>query len=242
MRLLSLFGSLFLLNGCSHSLRFRASHFAVPVTGEQPWNGHIAVAGTPTTKVTVVDNISSNPPDRSEVKINDALDVTEVLLVGYVGVDASLSVLRSVDVFVDSNLFGLRWQFLNHDAKADAWVSAVHASYGEMKSTTSNNADEAVSKIKTSQGGLSVGYKFAAFVPYVSYIYETHDVSTEVTNSLGAFGPYDDKGTHQYVSVGLSSYRRGLMGAIEYSLIDINWDRAKNEKQNSVAAKLGFAW
>ncbi len=63
------------LSACSHTLRFRASHFAVPVTGEDQWSGHVALVGAAETRVTVINNMVSSPPERSVVKINDDNDI-----------------------------------------------------------------------------------------------------------------------------------------------------------------------
>lgn len=236
----------FLFSACTHTIEFRTSHFASPVTGENQWNGQIAGVASATTKVTVINDITANPPTRNSVEVNKSVDVGDVFLVNNIGFDASLSILRSLDIYVDSSLYGLRWQFLNHGSDVDVWVGAIQGAYGERSDSTSNSdsgvTSKADSKIKTTQAGISLGYKLASIVPYVSYIQENNEISTSVTNGGGNFGPYVDKGSHRNFSVGLSSHGRGILYAIEYNMINITWERAEDAYQNAAGLKLGFAW
>nr|WP_295905387.1 hypothetical protein [uncultured Bdellovibrio sp.] len=247
MKALFGFALLVLVSGCSHTINFRASHFAVPVTGENQWSGHIAGVGSAVTKITVVNDITSNPPTRSSLKVNEDVDVGDLMMINNIGVDASLTVFKATDITLDNSLFGLRYQFLNHGAGPQNWVASIQGAYGER--TTSKSQDsgssesKAESKVKTAQAGLSLGYKLEKIVPYISYIYESNEVKTDVTNPHGSFGPYNDKGIHQYYSIGLTSYGKGIVYGIEYSRLSIDWDRANNiEGQDAMAVKLGFAW
>lgn len=235
-----------LLISCSHTIDFRASHFAVPVTEEQAWSGHAAAVATGVTKITVVNDMTSNPPGRTGTTVNKDVNVTDLLGVSNISVDASLHVWRGLELFLDGSLAGARFQFLNHGAKDHVWVGAVHGAYAERTSSSSSTSSgvesKASCKVKTSQAGISVGYKFNAIVPYFAYIHEAHEVSTTVTNGHGSFGPYPDLGAHDYYSIGLTSHGRGLRYAIEYSMIQIDWDRSDRAYQNAVGAKVGFAW
>ena len=246
MKSLAYISLVVLLSSCSHTINFRASHFAVPITGENQWDGHVAIVGSSVTKVTVVNDTSANPPRRDSILINSDVDAGDLVAANNVGVDLSLSVLKSLDVYLDNSLLGLRWQFLNHSAKSDVWVASVQGAYGTKSTSTSttygNDSADSDSDVKTQQVGASVGYKLARVVPYISYIHETHDVSTKVNNNHGDFGPYSDKGTHAYTTVGVSSHGKGLVYAVEYNFITIDWDRSKRDYQNAVGIKLGFAW
>ncbi|WP_374074759.1 hypothetical protein [Bdellovibrio bacteriovorus] len=248
MKALFGFALLVLLSGCSHTINFRASHFAVPVTGENQWSGHVAAVGTAVTKITVVNNIETNPPTRDNLKVNDDVDIGDLMMIHSVGIDASLTILKSLDITLDNSLFGLRYQFLNHGAGPQNWVASIQGAYGQRDSSTSEGTSggttaEAKSKVTTSQAGISLGYKLEKIVPYISYIYESHEVKTDVTNTHGAFGPYNDKGIHQYYGIGLASHGKGLVYGIEYNRINIDWDRAINhEPQDALGIKFGFAW
>ena len=170
------------------------------------------MAGTAVTKVTVVKDINTNPPDRSAVEINKDADYGDLVLANNIGFDASLTLGKGVEFYLDSNLAGLRWQFLNNGNSNQVWTAAVLGAIGSKDKTTSQSdstsSSEAKSDVDSSQVGLSVGYKFTGFVPYVSYIHETHKVSTTVTNSHGNFGPYEDNGVHDYYSIGISTHSK----------------------------------
>jgi hypothetical protein len=248
MRNIFLISALMMLSACSHTINFRANHFAAPIVGDDQWSGHAAAAGTSTTNVTVINNYTSNPPVRTSVEVNKDIDAGDVLMVNNIGFDASLSIVKSLELYMDSSLLGVRWQFLNHASQGDAWVAAIQGAYG-TKDKTSSESDanstvtaSAKSEVKSTQVGASVGYKTSGVVPYVSYIHETHDVKTTVTNSGITFGPYDDHGVHDYFSLGLTTSGKGFKAAIEYSMININWDRADKAYQNAVGGKIGIAW
>jgi len=234
------------LSACSHTINFRASHFAVPVTGETQWGGHVAAVGAAATKITVVNDITANPPTRDSLKVNDDVDVADLFMLHSVGIDASLTVFKALDLTLDNSLLGLRYQFLNHGAGPRVWVASLQGAYGErtVEKTQSSSPSEskAESKVKTAQAGISLGYKLEQVVPYISYIYESNEVKTDVTNPNGSFGPYNDRGIHQYYGIGLSSYGKGFVWAIEYNRLDINWDRSQSTPQDAMGAKLGFAW
>ncbi len=155
-----------------------------------------------------------------------------------VGFDASLSILKSLDLYLDNSLWGLRWQFLNHDSGPENWVASLQAAYGAKDYDSSSGAGSAKSKIKTTQFGGSVGYKLQHLVPYVSYIRESHDTTTDVTNSFGNFDGYDDKGVHNYYGIGVGAYGKGLSYGIEYNRIDIKWDRAPGAQQDALELNL----
>lgn len=246
MKFVALVFSALLLSSCTHTISFRTAHFATPITGEQQWNGHVAGVVSSVTKVTVVNDITTVPPARTSLDVNKDYDAGDLLFLNDLGVDLSLTVLQSLDLFMESSVYGVRWQFLNHGSKSDVWVGSIQAAYGERNYSSDKDnsgvASKADSKIKTTQGGISIGYKFNAVAPYVSYIHESHDVATEVVNGGGHFGPYSDKGTHQNFSVGLTSHRRGSVYAIEYNMINITWDRADTVYQKAIGLKLGFAW
>jgi len=238
--------SAILLSSCNHTINLRANHFATPIVGENVWSGHFAGVATSSTSITVVNDITSNPPNRSSLVINKDINAADLFLINNIGVDVSLSVIKSLEVYVESSVLGLRWQILNHGAATDVWTMAIQGGIGSSVKATSegsNVVSTASSKVTSNQAGVSIGYKSSTVVPYISYVHDTYDVATSVTNGNGSFGPYTDKGTHDTYSVGLTTHGKGFRGAIEYSMINIDWDRATQKNyQNAIGGKLGYAW
>ncbi len=242
--------TLFLLSiniiACTHTLKFRAAHFASPVVSEKQWSGHAALIAASITKVTIINDVETNPPRRDEVLINADLDAGDLLMLNRLGLDISLSPLKSLELYIQDAYGGLRWQLLNHSAKSDAFVAAIHGALASKSSssTTSISGGESKSSsdIRSRQGGISIGYKFKEFVPYLSYIYENHKASTRVDNPNGSFGPYEDSGIHQYYAIGFSTHKVGGHLALEYNRVQILWDRSKISWQDSTGLKLGYAW
>lgn len=214
--------------------------------GQSQWSGRVAVAGTGVTKVTVIDDITANPVTHGNLRFNQSVDAGDLFLLNNLGIDAGLTVWRSTEVFLTSPWLGFRYQFLNHGAGDNVWVGALHGAFDQrIVATTSGNSGDpnyatADSKITSSQAGISVGYKLNDVVPYASFIYESHNASTEVKNAGGKFGPYTDTGSHQNYSVGLASHGTTFHAAVEYSYIDINWSGADRTSQRTLGARLGF--
>ena len=235
-----------ILCSCSHNLKFANNHFAVPVTAENTWSGHISAAATCVTNVIVINDFTSNPPRRDKVQINENIDASDLTFINNLGLNGSLGVIPSLEVFYSVGTWGLRWQFLNHGVTPDQWVATAQLGYGtnEQSTNVSGNAgyDSAKSEITTKQAALSVGYRLAEIVPYFSYVYNVHDVKTNVLDAGTTFGPYDDKGVHQSLSLGLTSYKRGIDFGAEASLTKVNWDRSDESGQFSVGGKIGYAW
>ena len=234
--------------GCSHSIKIKGGRFVAPVTADKQWGGFLSLSAGADTRVRLVDDIDDNPPTRDPVRINQDIDVGDLFGLNYLGFEAGLSVYKAVEVYLDNSLLGLRWQFLNHGAAAGNWVAALQAGYSSGSQGTSyeeeSGASKASSDIKRAQAGLSVGYKATeSLMPYLSYLHESYDVETKVGNANGAFGPYEDKGKHQYLALGVMRPGAGFLWAIEYNFIFIDWERAtERETQDVVAIRLGGSW
>lgn len=233
--------------GCAQSVDLRASHFAVPITSDENWNGKLYLSSTSNTKVTVLSDYTSNPPVEGDIRINEDFDVGDLFFpIETLGLDASLHSMHGLEILVQGSKAGLRWQFLGHGAQDQAWVAALHGLAGGFTQIKSRDPEtptfaEARSEVATTQAGISLGYRTGSFVPYVSFIKENHNIKTSVTNSGGAFGPYKDSGEHLYYSVGLTTPREGLSYTVEASGIAIAWE-GKKAWQNSLGLRLGYAW
>ncbi|MEK2690142.1 hypothetical protein [Bdellovibrio sp. GT3] len=236
-----------LFTGCTHTINFRSSHFATPIVEDNAGSGQLAVVVGSVTKVTVVNDTSSNPPVTDPTVINADVDTGDFFLFNNVGLDGRITAWKGLELFFDNSLLGARVQILNHGATSNNWVASIHGAAGNRdvttENTTNSSTSEAKSKVSTRQLGASIGYKYEKIAPYFSYIRETHDVSTNVTNPNGSFGPYDTNGTHEYFATGITSTGSGLRYGIEYNKIIIDWKKARHIKnQDALAVKIGFAW
>ncbi len=201
------------------------------------------------TRVTVLDDISANPPVRTKVRINEDVDIGDTVAANNIGFDVSLTVYNGIEIYMENLLWGAKYQFLNNGPENNVWVGSAQGAYGTKSESTddlvvsgaSSNA-EASSDVVTSQAGISLGYKFNRIVPYFSYIYEAHKIETKVKSIHGNFGPYDDEGVHSYYSLGISSHGPGLRLAFEYSYIDIKWTDSPRTHQGALGLKVGFDW
>lgn len=236
-----------ILSSCTHTLKIRSSPFLSPIVDEKSLGGHFGVVASSPTTVTVVNDITSNPPIRSEVKINEDYDVGDILLLTHVGFDLSLSLIGSVEVYASNSISGLKWQFLNPGGKSEVFVGALRVGLGSNSTSTSSSSggveSNAKSNISAQEKGLSVGYIVRpTFIPYLSYVENTFEAKTSVTNSSGSFPGYEDFGKHTILSLGLANSTPGFDYGIEYNMINIKWDRSLASYQNTLGLKAGVRW
>lgn len=228
--------------GCtSHVIRFRGTHFATPVTGEHSWSGQISGVTAAPVEVILVDDIKTNPPTRSAVTVDTDVGFESLLMVMYIGANFQLTTFKSLDIIFEDDLPMLKWQFLNHGAKSGKWVASLQAGAGSRRQITTDTPAQATSTIKTTAGGISIGYLRSDVIPYFSYVNETYDVTTDITNSSGSFGPYSDKGTHEAYALGVTKNGNGFLWGAEYTYTIVKWDRGTG-KDEAVGFKVGYGW
>lgn len=230
-----------LLWGCSHTIDLRSAHFLTPMTSAEQWGGSFAVSASKPTKVTLIDDIGTNPPARTGVKINQDVNAGDILLFNHIGLDLKLAVLPSLEVALDNHTAGLKWQFLNH-RKENTLLASLLAAYGTRTDTTNSNGNESKTKLATTRAGISVGYGYTNWVPYLSYIYDEYKARTDVQNSSGNFGTYEDSGRHHNYALGISTRGAGFSFAVEYNHLVMKWDTADHAYQNSVGVLIGAEW
>lgn len=238
--LLVLLASGLIVSGCTHSIEMNSAHFITPMTNDNQWGGMVALSGAKPTTVMLVEGIGSNPPVRNGVKINDDINSTELILLEYLDVDLKLSVYPSVEVTVDSEVVGVKWQFLNH-RQSDTVLASLLVGYGSRSKESSTGTAKAKTELQTTRTGVSVGYGFAEWAPYASFVYDQHKTKTEVNNNSGKFN-YDDKGTHQNISIGVSTRGQALAAALEFNHVMLDWDGAKKTSQDGIGIQLGYQW
>lgn len=234
------------LAGCAQTIDVRASHFAVPIVPDRSFSGHATLAAVSKTRVRLLENYHSTPPVDGATKINEDASVSDVFFpISNLSLDLRLALAGGAELYSHGSAFGLRWQILNHGAGPDKWVAAIHGASGTFRTTLSTGSPptaEASSQVKTGQGGVSVGYRFHDVTPYVSYIYEHHDASSDVKNTGGTYGPYEDSGYHQYATFGVTSSGTGFSYGVEISSISMVWNGSTTAQQTATGIRLGWAW
>lgn len=222
-----------------------------PTVSDKVWSGHLEVVTTPQTRITLTEDPSSNPPKRNNVRINEDLDFIDVLFpFQLLSLDAGLSIIKGLEVSLNGSVLGLKYQFLNH-AKETSWVAAAFLGAGSHSQDKNNSNDPlntngvvtTEANIKTARAGLSLGYRYSNLTPYFSIVGERHEVESKITNAHGVFENLKDQGHHYSASLGISTSKKGLSAAIEYSLLRIDWERAEEKPlQSALGIRLGVAW
>ncbi|MEY4616820.1 MAG: hypothetical protein RJB66_1780 [Pseudomonadota bacterium] len=228
---------------CAHTIEFNNNTFFSPVTGQEFLSGSVSVASNNVTPVTVVDDITNNPPLRSGVHFEDIEGILSGSSVSNLEPNANLTLISGVDVFIGNTVNGVRWQFLRAPF---GWVGAVQAGISDRTDETSKTSQAftatSTAKIKTTETGISIGYQFPTVVAYASYVTDKHNTSTTVTNASGSFGPYADSGEHTMTSVGLASTTPGFYYGIEHSFVDLVWNSVTKAKKTATGFRIGYMW
>lgn len=231
------------LSSCTHTINFRSSHFLTPTVSDHQLGGSISFSEAGLSKLTIIDDISTNPPLANRVRLNDDVTTSDFVLFEKMGFDLNLSVIDSLEVFTTGPVFGLKWQFFNFADYNQIFVASVMAGLGGKKTESEKGSDKASSKVGTVRYGASFGYaESRSFIPYISYIHEDHKVKTEVDNSYGHFDGYSNQGKHDYFSVGISSFLGIFKLAAEYNYILLDWEASDYKKQNTVGILIGSTW
>ena len=163
-------GVSFFLMGCSHTVDFRSSHFAVPHVADEQWQGQVAFSSAQPTEITLIADKESNPPDRT-IDIND--DTSEegffetLFVLDTFGLETDLTLFPQVELYLyGTSNFGLRWQFLGHGNGAGKWVASIQGAYGTWndESGTEAELDFADTQVKYGKEYTYHVYKYIAVV------------------------------------------------------------------------------
>jgi hypothetical protein len=90
----------FFLSSCTHTIDLRTSHFLTPSVSETQWGGSVGFSGAQPSKITLVDDITTNPPLRTGVKINEDTTMSDVFMFSGFGFDFNLSPYTSLEAFL----------------------------------------------------------------------------------------------------------------------------------------------
>lgn len=235
--------SLFLIS-CSHTIEFPTSRFAVPFVSPDSLKGNVNANISDPASITVATNLDGNPPTHGPVSVNtdNVDDLSDLISADTFSVGIELTILGPVEIFYDSKMAGLRWQVLGHGGGPGTWVASIQGGATSFEETTNQSDYSASSKVKSTQKGLSIGRQGEKVLGYVSYLEEDHSVETSISNSNGAFGPYDDSGKHKIYSIGMSTYSSHFLIGLEYSYANIEWETDVSDVHESLGLRLGFAW
>lgn len=259
-KFLSLLTLLLVTTACSHTIDFRGSYFAIPIVQNESMQGYISGSGSRPTEVTLVSDRSSNPPGRS-IAINSDTSSAEdffesVFALNLIGIEGGLALFPQFEIYTYSfHTFGLKYQFIGDAKEGKGFVASLQGGYGSFKDSSSassgSGSDEAVSEVKTVQYGGSLGYKFGKGVFYISHLLNSHSVDTDVTNTSGTFGTYKDNGVHTTSSIGVSTFTKGFLASIEYTITNAKWDPSidvapahsgAEDTHDGAGVRLGLTW
>lgn len=222
-----------------------------PTVPDEIWSGHLELVATPQSRITLTEDSSTSPPKRDNVKINEDLDFVDVIFpYKNLSLDAGLSVAKGLEIALNGSVFGLKYQFLNHGQEnkwvASGFIGAGGHSQDSNRTSDPNNTNGVITteaEIKTLRIALSLGYRYRYLTPYLSLLSEKHEVDSKITNSHGIFENLKDKGQHHAASIGVSTSKRGLSFAAEYSLLMIDWERAEEKPvQSAFGVRMGASW
>jgi hypothetical protein len=112
--------------------------------------------------------------------------------------DAGLVIWPHFEIYSIDKGFGLKYQVLGNNQNQE-WQSSIKVGSIKVDYTSTNENLAAIHHNTTgSEVGISVGYRWAAFGPYVSYVNRNYDLMTSIENK------YQKKhGRHQTGALGV---------------------------------------
>lgn len=233
---------LVLTSSCAQIMRTPTNHFMTPFVQKDRWNGEINAIFSNNTNITLVNDITTNPPSRTASMINTGYGLADLFLPITPNGNVSLTVFPQIALFCDVAICGIKWQVIGD--QSGSWPVAIQANTGSKTTSlsSSTNNSTAESKMTSNLAGISIGYRTQSFgVPYFSFIYEDHAATTRVQNSFGTFN-YTDAGYHRNYSFGIAKESDGLSASLEVTGIEILWNRAQPAWQSSTGVSLGYRW
>lgn len=240
-----LFLSLF-LGACSHTLRIPMNHFATPVAGNGAFEGQVSMVYETETPVSFVrDSSSANPENYANYGDTSLLNILEdTLVIANLNYNFQISPINAIDIYRNSSVWGLKWQFLGHKAQNN-WVGSLMGGYGTSKDSltlnhSSSNLVTSEYDIKQYQYGVSLGYQWTKHIGYVSALKNDFTVETDLTNQHGSWA-FKNKGTQTDLSIGLASIHKGLEYGVEYNFQMADWKDTDGTEQG-FGLKLGYRW
>jgi hypothetical protein len=212
-----------------------------PIVADKQWSGEVNAGFSNSTNVTLVDDITTNPPLRTSVKVNTSISFWDLIMPVNLAAHLHLTLFPHIEILTDNYLVGLKWQFLTEGP----WVSAVEIAAGNKidRSSANSGASTSDANTRTTLSGISIGYKTETLgVPYLSLIYEDHRTQTSVVNPSGFFS-FTDHGVHYNAALGIGNNgQTGFSAAAEIGVTGISWERGSYYPQQTIGVLIGYRW
>ncbi len=235
-----IFGSLLLLVGCSHVVRFPGSMNQRPQIAGRTLGGNIEFALNGATEVVVFSDYTANPPVRK-----GSGSIEPHLGVGG-GIFAGLGLVESLDVYY-TNALGLRWLFYG-DPNGKEWRATVFGGSVGRTEESSTNSGSNTYKARTVLNGWEYGVSVGRYVEEQLLLYftvgtQTGSGKTTVSQPSQSFD-YDDRFDHLVGTMGLQveSINKSFYFLAEVSTTKTTWAGTDGNAAGSGLLGLGFKW
>lgn len=228
--------------GCSHSVYLPGSHRQKPEVSGLTGSGNIAFGVQQLVSVEVFNDITTDPPSRTD---GISSDLVEVILPVFPFVDLNVGIFQRLEFYYSTGL-GLRYLWLGEPGK-EGWKSTL---YGGLHSTGQSRsyeegASSASTKLDAKEYGISIGRNFGGHrLLYVSLGKTDGNAKTKIQQPTKAFN-YKDDFEHSIASLGTSLGERWFFWA-EISATQTKWitdDSGSNTQDNSsFLIGTGYRW
>lgn len=209
---------------CSTVVRLPSSTGQTPRTGGRLGGGQVGLDVASSVDVTVVKDMTTTPPDRSEILVGRSdLFSSLFLFTGMTGsgFDIGIGLTDSIDIYYTRNP-GLRWMFLG-DNKGQGWKSTVFAGPISALSKSSSNNDRSEVKINGVEYGISVGNQTSdSSLIYLTLASRGANADVTVIQASGTTYSYDDKYDHYIATLGAILGKTWYF-KFEASANSVNW-------------------
>ncbi|MCB0377196.1 MAG: hypothetical protein KDD33_01760 [Bdellovibrionales bacterium] len=256
MKIINYVGLALLLTHCASVVRLPTSTGQTPVVGGGFLGGKIGLDISRSIPVTVINDVTTNPPTRNAIKVgqddNVIGDVTGIDAFAGSRFELSLGLLQRLDIYYTGAL-GARFMVFGKNGEK-GWKGTVFAGasgYGQTDSTGSDpNVTSTQTQMSATEYGFSVGRRFDdPFMLYLTLASRGGKADIKVTSNSTETGSYKDEFDHYIGSFGLL-FGESFFGKVEVSGNYIEWrgqDNSNNTLKDSstefgATAGFGYMW
>lgn len=219
------------LCGCvSQNVYLPNQSFLSPETAGTFGKGSVGFGLFKQTRITVVENTTTNPPIDTVSFSECSTDDADCLLY-MIGLNAQVGLISGLNFTYKSGEFGLQYQFLG-DSKSEGLKSSIYFGYGSSGSEKNkDSADNSKSDTKYTAPAFSLGYRFSpTFLAYLSYSPISASTKTTVNVSSNRY-EYDDTGKHDRGSLGAQFGSNNGYILLEGTYSKTTWSRTTDSRE-----------
>lgn len=245
---------LLLFPACASVVRLPISTGQVPEVSGELWGGRVGLDLSNATPVTVINDITTSPVTRNEIKVgaNDDIISSALGLDSLAGsrFELALGLLKRLEIYY-TNSFGARYMFWGEPGKV-GWRGTAFLGYYAGTNTSSTTLSSTTYEVKTQTSGgeygVSLGKRFSdKSLGYLTLASRGGDTNIRILQNSVQTETYKDRFSHYISTLGFMFGSTWFL-KLEASMSFIDWKAsdstgaALNDSGNDFGGTFGFGY